>query len=81
VVVARVGGARDLFRDAATELPANPGLDCEDDVVHFYLSRTACVLCVDIRVGEDVCSISVREVEELVQDCGLDILDGGCGRE
>jgi hypothetical protein len=67
--------ARDLLGDSAAKLPADTGLDCEHDVVHFYLARAPSVFCIDIRVCEDMGGISVGEVEELVEDGGLDVLD------
>jgi hypothetical protein len=71
----------DLFRDSSTKLPANAGLYGKHDIVHFYLACAASIFCVDIRVGEDVCGVSVGKVKELVENGGLDVLDGGGGRK
>lgn len=71
----------DLFGNPSAKLPADACLHGENYIVHFYLACASGIFCVHIRVGQNMCGVSVRKVEKLVEDGWLDVLDGGRGGE
>lgn len=77
-----------LLWNATSKLPANSRLDSEDDVLHLdfvvvfiFLGASISMFSIDAGICEDMLSISVGELEQLVKNCRLGVLDGGCGGE
>jgi hypothetical protein len=53
----------------------------QDHVVHVKLTSSASVLGIYTGVREDLCGVSVRKFQQLVQNAGLHILNARSGRE